>query len=249
MHCQLQNEAPLNTWMPVGNGTYNNRHHELQFMNTGKSTYKSSATTNSLSNTTDLEKRIVWVLIIIGVVAVFGGSGSIYGISQIGSKQHIDNRPILAAAVGAAVIKTAAERFLKSCVHPNNNDTSILAANSANDGIAIIISSSGKTGEVVNISADEADSCTETCATEGSALHDYWVYPQDGLKVDLIQALLDSYPATNVVEEVSLNGHGVMFWEASLTMPQVLELTLLQQVCLYLTVISLSTNFADYLRP
>lgn len=216
-------------------------------MNTGKSvSYKASAVASSSS--TDLEKRIpILIPIVIGVVAIFSGTASAVVLSQEDAYQHV-NTKYLPATFAEAGMEAATDHFLEWCGYFNDQKLDVLPADQQNYGIAFVTSSSGKTGEVVNISADQADNYSNTCELNGELRYPFFIYAKDTLDLKELQALLESFPDANLKEQVSINGHGILFWSANLTLKEVLEVWAESQVYSFLCLFFASKNVADHLR-
>ena len=70
------------------------------------------------------------------------------------------------------------------------------------------------------------------------------IYPVDWLAVDSISALLATYPDANVLEVVSVNGWGTLFWEVTLSPAQLLEVQANKQVRLPYHVCVITMSFS-----
>ncbi|KAH8658315.1 glycosyl hydrolase family 71-domain-containing protein [Xylariales sp. PMI_506] len=212
-HCRLQKQAPLNTWVPVGEGTYNGRNRSLHFMNTGSSlVYKAHPTSIAEAS---IEKRFIHV--VAAAIALSVGVNTAL-FTQI----HDPNKhPIIASHVSMAAMDAAVEKMLDSCVYLTVNDTSLVPDGTDPTGFGMMIGTSSSLG----VDADEVDSLTTTCQGESTNSREYIIWPTDGNNVASLRALLLNFDAATD-EHISVNsGYGTMYFRAFLTMAQVVEVT------------------------
>ena len=79
-------------------------------------------------------------------------------------------------------------------------------------------------------SSKNANNAMSNSATEEHLARRYAIYPEDGLIVDSISALLASYPDAGIDKHVSVNGWGVLYWQATLSLAQLHEVKANKQV-------------------
>lgn len=225
-HCMLLQGAPLHSWTSVGNGSYKGARHDLQFLNTGKSlTYSATRiqslnkNNNTISNTNEVFKR---------------GRGTYRaGFTQQPHRMQITNFgsprvPIYNSlpdigSIGA--MEGALKNYPVNCIKIIYNSTA--AINAVTGGVIL----DGVMDTSTDILTSEmADNRVSACAAQEAKAEPFIVWPVDGTDIDVLSALLASYPDANVVEHISLNGWGMLYWEADLTTAQMVDVSCLLQV-------------------
>ena len=68
------------------------------------------------------------------------------------------------------------------------------------------------------------------------------IWPVNGLEVDSLSALLKTLPDINLVEHVSRNGYGMIYWTAFLTLAQAAKVAENNQVYIYSIIVHISSN-------
>ncbi|RDW89657.1 hypothetical protein BP6252_01689 [Coleophoma cylindrospora] len=235
--CQLLANAPVNSWVHVGNGTHNGRLHNLHFMNTGNSlSYK--ATPVALEANTALEERIIPVLII-GAVLVSAQLASEAWMLRSTERNIIKNN--LAKNSAKAAMEAALNGFLLTCQYLISNNTNYMPA--GDDPFPMGLSLGDSVGSTVALSAADADSLSTTCTDGTETLPRYIIWPVNGLEVDTINALLATFPLAVPEEHVSVNGDGTMYWTAYLSMLQEIQVTELKEC---FSVVPMCVNDCEY---
>jgi hypothetical protein len=142
---------------------------------------------------------------------------------------NFDQPLIDVTAYGA--MDSANKGYTITCNAWKDNSTAI-SNNSDNSNIAegVLDISFPTVGTAVGLSAAAIDNYVSSCTTEEETPHGFVIVPADGLDVDDLSALLQSFPNANVVPHVSLNGFGIMYWTADLTPSQWKQVTQSKQV-------------------
>lgn len=217
-HCRLQAEAPMSTWVPVGEGTHNGQPRSLHFRNTGNSlAYK--AHPGSLADTTVSKRQIE----LLGALVVL----SLFGNTALFTQIHDPNKhPIIASHASMIAMDAAVERVLTTCMFVNINDTALVPSGTDPTGFGVAV---GET-TALDMTNDEIDGISTTCDTEREEKRTYIIWPVDGNSVASLRIILYSFDP-NTDEHISANGYGTMYYRSSLTQEQATVVTTNKQVC------------------
>jgi hypothetical protein len=143
--------------------------------------------------------------------------------------EHYKLRQPLVDLTTDAAMESAKQGYTITCNAWKNNNTAILNdSDSIMEGVMDI--SFPTVGTAVGLSSADVDKYVSSCTTEEESPHGFVIVPVDGLDVDDLSALLQSFSNANLVPHESLNGFDIMYWTANLTPSQWKQVTQNKQV-------------------
>ena len=216
---KLLKRAPLNTWVSIGNGTYNGIPHEIHFIRyedfIGHKVVQNPFLQNSsLPGRLQSRHRVSHHKYFPGTVAYYEtNNNNVLNVDSLMGK--MDNPPDASEFVGSSVEKASAESGRQDFC-----PEFALGDETADPGYLVW------TAATLNIDASDIQLALAKCRKT----IDYVIYARDPLEIDEIQLLLSTYPLANVEEHNSVNGWGMLYWIASLTQAEVADLKRSKQV-------------------
>jgi hypothetical protein len=210
-HDKLLAQAPPNTWVMVGDGTYNGIPHEMHFIKHENSTGYRVVQNQTFDTPGTLDAR----------GHVYGhhhwpGTEARYYQDHRYESYHtedllgkINNPSGVSEFIGESVEKASAESGRQQyCAQL------MLADDTSDPGLLIWDTNA------LDISTSELDTLLQKCREDMLPLR-YTIYPRDPFDIADISALLASFPLANVVPHDSISGWGMLYWTAELTLDQV----------------------------
>lgn len=212
-HCLLLARAPFDTWIPIGNGTYNGVFHELHFMHNekmfGHRAFQGGSP-GDLSATGTLTTRA-------GIGGQFRNKqlvGTRYGFKPFLTHEDYPwlndkgNDILTTEFIGKSYEDAVASSggYAAFCEEIRVGATMEIPTLTTfgQNGVAL---------ESLEKASNDLQACNSTITTSAS----YVVWPVDGTKTSSIQTLMTAYGAKNFN---SLNSYGVLFWKVDLSPTQ-----------------------------
>lgn len=234
-HHKLISHAPLDTWVIVGNGTYNNVPHEIHFIKHETMTGYRVVQEETLDTQGLLRSRGY------GLTGhqYFGPTMAAYyqGHAPKSFKDQIDIERIISGPkkpagvgdfIGMSVAKASAEsgrqQYCAEFTYSTISGDGTRVDDTTEPGVLVW----GSTA--LNASTADFGQSLTKCIEENKTPPEYVIYPRDPFDIDDITRLLSTFVLAGVVANPSISGWGMLYWTAFLTDPELAEVKAHKQV-------------------
>ncbi|KAI1323374.1 glycosyl hydrolase family 71-domain-containing protein [Xylariaceae sp. FL0255] len=224
-HCRLLAEAPVGTWVPVGEGHINGQVHSLHYQVTEKNNFAYRATRGHLDEASEAKSSVEKRKQIPGYYrsGYYVGSGESINPAIISLSEDKSTWPDTVSEIAGMGMTNAEEGFLHNCYYPMSNNTGVMKAGLDPAPFGLNFDPNDSVG---TWTPSEIDGSVSVCDNEdGDPEQFYVVWPSDGTDVEDLRALLLTFDSA-MEEHVALNlDLGTLYFRAHLTMTQALQVT------------------------